>query len=263
MMVGRLVLPARVSPWGYMKTTSWGNRFMRPIETVRRSHRRHRGSVPVCAWLALGLLAVGTACTADKLRALPNQPPESMRSRGAVGEVEIAVEPFETDAQTLAILDKQLISAGVLPVLVVFRNHGAVVYELNPNEIFLMAPDGDRSAAATSSRVASTTGKSEPDQQSRDAIAVTSAVLAPISLPLLPLYISDESAQAHNRSLAREYLAMGLPHYIPQGETRGLIFFQIPKGTAIALDGYRVRFERIGPRGAAESLQIEIPLIGP
>jgi hypothetical protein len=215
----------------------------------------------VCAWLALGLLAVGTACTADKLRALPNQPPESMRSRGAVGEVEIAVEPFETDAQTLAILDKQLISAGVLPVLVVFRNHGAVVYELNPNEIFLMAPDGDRSAAATTSRVARTTGKSEPNRADQDAVAVTSAVLAPISLPLLPLYIADESAQADNRRLAREYLAMRLPHYIPPGETRGLVFFPIPKGTVIVLDGYRVRFEKFGPKGFTEPQQVEIPLV--
>jgi hypothetical protein len=147
--------------------------------------------------------------------------------------------------------------------LVVLRNSADAVYELNPNEVLLLAPDGDRTAAATTSHVARTTGKSELSPESRDAVAVTSAVLAPISLPLLPWYIGDLSAQAHNRQLAREYLAMGLPHYIPQGETRGLIFFQIPKGTGIALDGYRVRIEKIGPRDAAERRQIDIPLVGP
>ena len=234
---------------------------MRFVETSCRPHKTFRTSVRVWVWLALGLVAAGAACTANGPRALPNQSLETIPSRGTVGEVEIAIEPFDTDAKTLFVLDKNLISVGVLPVLVVLRNRGDVVYELSPNEIVLLAPDGDRSLAATTSRVARTTGKSEPDQQSRDAIAVTSAVLAPISLPLLPLYISDESAQAHNRSLAREYLAMGLPHYIPRGETRGLVFFQVPKGTAVTLDGCRLRFEQIGPRGSAEPQQVEIPLV--
>lgn len=236
---------------------------MRSNETSRGPHRTFRRSVPVWAWIAIGLLSAVTACTADKLRALPSQPLDTIPSRGAVGEVEIAVEPFETDVKTLSILDKKLISAGVLPILVVLRNRGEVIYELNPNEILLLAPDGHRSTVATTDHVARTTGKSEPNQQSRDAVAVTSAVLAPISLPLLPLYLADETAQAHNRRLAREYLAMGLPHYIPLGETRGLVFFPIPKGTVIALDGYRVRFEKIGPRDAVQSLEIEIPLMGP
>lgn len=234
---------------------------MRFVETSRRPHKICRKSVGVWVWLAIGLFAAGAACSADRLRALPSQPLETIPSRGTVGEVEIAIEPFDTDAKTLSVLDKKLISAGVLPVLVVLRNRGDVVYELNPNEIVLLAPDGDRSPAATTSRVAQTTGKSEPEQQSRDAIAVTSAVLAPISLPLLPLYISDESAQAHNRSLAREYLAMRLPYYLPRGETRGLVFFPVPKGTAVALDGYRLRLEKIGPRGTAELRQVEIPLV--
>jgi hypothetical protein len=41
---------------------------------------------------------------------------------------------------------------------------------------------------------------------------------------------------------------MGLPHYMPRGETPGLIFFQIPKGAAIALDGCRVRTPAHKPR---------------
>jgi hypothetical protein len=234
---------------------------MRSIERSRASHRRLHRSVPVWAWLTIGLLTAVSACTAGKLRAIPSQPLETILSRGTVGEIEIALEPFETDEKTLSILDKTLISAGVLPVLVVLRNRGDVVYELNPNEILLLAPDGDRSAAASMSRVGRTTGRREQSPQTRDAVAVTSSILAPISLRLLPLYISKESAQAHNRRLAREYLAMGLPHYIPHGETRGLIFFQIPKGTAIALDGYRVRFETIGPSGFADREPVEIPLV--
>lgn len=230
-------------------------------ETLRRSHRTLRRFVRVRAWLATGLLAAVAACVSDKPRAVPRQPLETILSRAAVGAVEIAVEPFETDAKTLAILDKKLISAGVLPILVVVRNSSDVVYELDPNEILLRACDGDRRGAATTSRAAEMAGKSETSQDNRDVIAVTTAVLAPVSLPLLPWYIAEETAQAHNKGLAREYLAMRLPHYIPQGETRGLVFFQIPKGTAMALDGYRVTFGNIGPRGSAESQRVEIPLV--
>lgn len=231
-------------------------------ESPHSSSRGIRRRVAAWVGLAVGGLAAITAC-ADRLRALPSQPLEALRSRATVGELEIAVEPFETDAKTLALLDKPLISAGVLPILVVLRNHGAVVYELKPQEILLLAPEEARSAAATTSHVARTTGESEADQQSRDIIGVTSAVLAPFSLPLLPWYIADESAQAHNKGLAREYLAMGLPHYLPHGETRGVVFFPIPKGAAIGLEGYRVRFEKIGPRGAATPQPIEIPLLTP
>jgi hypothetical protein len=234
---------------------------MSVIETSPGAHKMLRRFARACAGLAIGLLAAVPACTADTLRALPSHPLEAMRSRGTVGTVEIAVEPFETDAKTLAIMGKTLISAGVLPVLVVLRNAGGVLYELNPHAIFLLAPDGERGAAATTSRLARTTGESETDQQSRDVRAVTTAILAPLSLPLLPWYIADESAQAHNKKLAREYLAMGLPHYLPQGETRGMIFFPVPKGPAIALDGYRIRFEQIRPRDAGEPLPIDIPLV--
>jgi hypothetical protein len=234
---------------------------MSVLEMSHGSCQTLRGFARAWTWLTIGLLAAVTACAADKPCALPRQPLEAMRSRGTVGTVEVAVEPFETDAKTLAIMDKSLISAGVLPVLVLLRNAGGAVYELNPNAIFLVAPNGDRDAATTTSRLARTIGESETDQRSRDVRAVTSAVLAPISLPSLPWYIADESAQAHNKRLAREYLAMGLPHYIPQGETRGLIFFPIPKGPAIALEGYRIRFETIRPRDAVEPLPIEIPLV--
>jgi hypothetical protein len=127
----------------------------------------------------------------------------------------------------------------------------------------LMGSDGNRTAAAMTTHVATTTGRREPSPQCRDAVAGSSGILGPIALPLLPFAMADASAKKHNSVLAREYLAMALPHYIPRGETRGLVFFQVPKGAAMALKGHRVRSQAIGPRGSAEHWQIEIPFMGP
>lgn len=236
---------------------------MDPFETPHTSARGIRRGIVIGALLAVGMLAAVTACAADRLRPLPSHSLEAILSRGTVGEIQIALEPYDTDARTMSILDRNFISEGLLPVLVVLFNSGDVVYELNPYEIFLMGSDGNPTAAAMATHVARTTGRSELSPQCREAVAGASGILGPIALPLLPFAIADASAQEHNSVLVREYHGMGLPHYIPRGETHGLIFFQVPKGAAFALEGYRVRFQEIGPRGSAEHWQIEIPFMGP
>ncbi len=212
------------------------------------------------ALLSIGMLTAATACARDTLRPLPSPMLESLRSRGKVGEIQIALEPYTSDAKTMSILDKKLISEGLLPVLVVLRNDGESVYELDPYEIYLVDPVGNARAAGTVGGVARAAGKSELGLQSREVMTGVGNVPA-VGLPFVPWLIADRVAQEHNKQLAGEYLGMGLPYYLPQGETRGLIFFEIPKGKAITLDGYRMSFRKIGPRGSAEHLQIEIPFV--
>ena len=224
-----------------------------------------RQGFPLWVLVTLFLLAFVTACASHSIRALPRVALESLPSRGTLEEIDIGLEPYETDTKTVSFFGRKLVSEGVVPILVILRNRGESPYELSPHEISLVGPGSSSSPAATATATARTTGANELDPVAREAVAIVQGVFWPLSILLLPvtlpLGIADGAALVHNKRLAREYLGMGLPHYVPKGETRGFVFFMVPKSKSISLEGYRVRFDKIGLRGAGEYLSIEIPLV--
>lgn len=102
------------------------------------------------AALTITLLLIGVGCAAPlKTTVAPFRLPESYPSFTRIEELRLAVDPVDTEEQSVRIFGTDLRSADVLPLHLIVKNSGSHEFEINAAQLFGISAAGEFAGAYT------------------------------------------------------------------------------------------------------------------
>jgi len=169
------------------------------------------------AAVCVGLLACSVGCSTYRVRPIPAIAPEQAPAHSSWGTTQVGARPYARPVETESVFNRDLLSHGVLPVLLIVDNTGSSdEIELVRSGIELATPSGARLAPIGS--------ESAVSGEERNAMAEGIFLFGPFSY---------DNARNYNDAMRRDWVEKALPEVaviLPGQTLRKFLYFNVGAG---------------------------------
>lgn len=180
---------------------------------------------------SLTVAFLGGGCTAKKLPAYPTHPVSAYRYTQVKDGLAVAISPLFNPQESETYFDTDLVSRGIVAVLVRVENQSAPSTFLVLKERFALRT-GQREESQVSGREQIKPGFLEDALQVGNQLGAGGGQGALLLVPLIPVFIVAEKMHVHEERVRRKLLIeeFQTKTISPGEETHGFVYFPLPSG---------------------------------